>query len=345
MARSEPAATRNRPAWIRPLMLLMGGGLLVLCSSTYVPQPVRMVGYPIAVVLPSIFLIRYFRGGAFLVPGLIGLLIVPLISNLARAEYSTRSFFGTYRVVRLHGEDLLALQHGTTLHGLRSLRPGGETVPLGYYARSGPFGQLFAALHDTAAPLGQVGIIGLGVGSLGCYAQPGESWTFFEIDPTVEHIARDPRFFNFLANCGNHPTVLLGDARRTLEALPSRKFDLLVLDAFSSDSIPTHLVTREALALYRSRLTPNGILAYHVSNRYLDLVPVVARLAQVSGLQIRRLATHGDGTDRVMATELLVMASPGRTLDRLAAEGWDTPAPGPLLWTDDRSDLLSVMRW
>jgi len=338
----EPA---TRQTWLRPLLLAVGGLGLVFASSSYAPPSLRMVGYPLAVILPSIYLIRFFRGGAYIGAGIVGLLLVPLLVNLVNSDYSTRSFFGTYRVVRLHGEDLVALQHGTTLHGVRGTRPGEQAEPYGYYARGGPFGRLFTVLHASSRKLDRVGIIGLGVGSLGCYARPGEQWTYFEIDPTVERIARDPRFFGFMANCGNHPAVILGDARQTLASQPPGRLDLLVLDAFSSDAVPAHLLTREALALYRSRLKPGGLLAYHVSNRYLDLVPVVARLAQESGLQIRRLATPGNGTNRDAATEVLVIAAPGTSLDGLAADGWDVPPPGPLLWTDDRSDVVGVIRW
>jgi len=345
VAHIVPAQAPPRAGWHRPLLLLFGGGLLVLGTSHYAPPSIRFATYPLAVLVPLILLMRFFRGGAYLGAGLIGLLVAPLVVSFLGSEYSTRSFFGTYRVLRLPSEDLVVLQHGTTLHGVRGTRPGEAAEPFGYYARNGAFGRLFAVLHADGAHLDHVGIIGLGVGSLGCYARPGEQWTFFEIDPTVERIARDPRFFGFLDKCGNHPSVLLGDARLTLTTQPALRFDLLVLDAFSSDSIPAHLLTREALALYLSHLNPGGMLAYHVSNRYLDLVPVVARLASDAGIQMRRLTTPGDGTHRVQAAELLALGQAGTNIDRLSADGWDTPAPGPLLWTDDRSDLVSVMRW
>ena len=132
-------------------------------------------------------------------------------------------------------------------------------------------------------------MLGLGTGGLGCYARPGEVWTFREIDPVVERIARDDRWFHFMAGCGNHPAVVLGDARLTLAADTAARYDLVIVDAFSSDSVPVHLITREALALYFARLKPGGIVLFHVSNRYLDLTPVVARLAADAGAPVRHL--------------------------------------------------------
>jgi spermidine synthase len=136
----------------------------------------------------------------------------------------------------------------------------------------------------------RVGIVGLGTGELGCYAKPGQQWTFYEIDPLVERIARDRDFFQFMSRCGNEPTVVLGDARLTLERAGDGSYDVLVIDAFSSDSIPTHLLTEEALALYLKKLSARGVVLFHISNRYLDLAPVVAALAFDAGVQARFLS-------------------------------------------------------
>ena len=146
--------------------------------------------------------------------------------------------------------------------------------------------------------------------------------------------------------CGNHPTVVLGDARLTLAADTVVRYDLIIADAFSSDSVPVHMLTREALALYFARLKPGGIVLFHVSNRYLELTPVVARLAADAGAPARHLLVKPVGSDlRRIGAEVVAVGAPGSKLDDLAADGWDLPEPGPVLWTDERSDVLRVIRW
>jgi spermidine synthase len=189
-------------------------------------------------------------------------------------------------------------------------------------------------------------VLGLGTGVLGCYARPGEVWTFREIDPVVERLARDDRWFHFMADCGNHPSVVLGDARLTLTADTAARYDLVIVDVFSSDSVPVHMLTREALALYFARLKPGGIVLFHVSNRYLDLTPVVTRLAAEAGAPVRHLLVPPVGaTRRRIGAEVVAVAAPGGELNALAADGWDVPQPGPVLWTDERSDILGAIRW
>jgi spermidine synthase len=159
-------------------------------------------------------------------------------------------------------------------------------------------------------------------------------------------LARDERWFHFMSGCGNHPVVVLGDARLTLAADPAARYDLVIVDAFSSDSVPVHLITREALALYFARLKPGGIVLFHVSNRYLDLTPVVARLAADAGAPVRHLLMPPLSAElRRIGAELVAVAAPGSELDALAADGWEVPQPGPVLWTDERSDILGVIRW
>jgi hypothetical protein len=193
-------------------------------------------------------------------------------------------------------------------------------------------------------------VIGLGTGELACYATPGQFWTFHEIDPLIEHIARDERFFGFLARCGNNPHVILGDARLTLRDLPDGAYDVIVLDAFSSDSIPLHLLTREALALYRRKLAPNGVMLFHISNQYLDLAPVVAALAQDIGAPSKSLkdATRDPTRFERMTTVVAAIGQPGGNLDDLpAADGWHElpPPPASALWTDARSAIVSRIIW
>jgi hypothetical protein len=191
-----------------------------------------------------------------------------------RAEVRRRSFFGVHRVTHDPKGLYRLLVHGHTVHGQQSLDPKRAREPLTYYTRKGPIGRLFETLGDDQR-LRNVGVVGLGTGAMACYARPGQRWTFFEIDPEVVDLATNSGLFTYWSNCAIEPDLILGDGRLSLARRDDR-FGLLVIDAFSSDAIPVHLLTREALDLYRSRLTADGILAFHISNRYVDLEPVLA---------------------------------------------------------------------
>ena len=170
---------------------------------------------------------------------------------------------------------------GTTVHGAQSFAPGQRCEPASYYVREGPLGQLFDALDGQAK---RVAVIGLGAGGASVYGRAGERWTFYEIDEAVARIAENPRYFTFLRDAKADIRVVLGDGRLKLAEAPDGSFDLFVLDAFSSDSVPVHLLTREAIELYLRKLSPDGLMAFHISNRYLDLRPVVSGNARSLGL-------------------------------------------------------------
>ena len=170
--------------------------------------------------------------------------------------------------------------HGTTLHGVESFAPGRVDEPLSYYSRQGPIGQVFGTLGDR---INSVGAIGLGAGTISAYGRPGGQFTFYEIDGAVAKIASNPKYFTFLHDSKAHVRVVIGDGRLKIAAAPDRSYDLVVLDAFSSDSVPVHLLTREAVELYLQKLRPNGLLAFHISNNYLDLKPVVGGIARSLG--------------------------------------------------------------
>ena len=274
-----------------------------------------------------------------------------------RVLYATRTFFGVYRVSedlagRYHG-----LAHGTTLHGLQSLMHERRQEPLTYYHRTGPFGQAWDALPGrrsfgeggpNAATARNVAVVGLGVGSLAAYAGPGQVWTFFEIDRAIERIARTPAYFSYMEACGDRCRVVIGDARISLGHVPERSYDLLVLDAFSSDSIPVHLMTREAVALYVSRLAPDGVLVMHISNRHLRLAPIVARLTESQGLvAVQQVETIGpDWPEGKNPSHWVVMARDRAALGALAQDSRWLPlvaSSSTPLWTDDFSNILSVL--
>lgn len=329
-------------------LIIVASALLALnwWVSANRPEAQDSVVLVSAVVLLGPALILFSARRAWFALAMAGILMVPVAFNVTNSVFMTRSFFGVYRVRSLPDHELVELVHGTTIHGVQSTHEGEALTPLGYYDGHGSFGRAFAALGHRASPIETVGVVGLGIAGLACYARPGETWTFYEIDPVVERIAREDRWFQFLTHCGNHPTIRLGDARMVLTADTTARYDLLIIDAFSSDSIPVHLLTREALALYFARLHPGGVLLFHLSNRYLDLTPVVARLAIDAGAPVRHLLTPpGADTFRQAGTEVVAVARPGGELDALVADGWDVPLPGPVPWTDERSDILGVIRW
>lgn len=270
-------------------------------------------------------------------------------SPFGRAVYADRTFFGVYRVrvdERMHYRFMF---HGPTLHGMQSTEPARRAASLSYFHKNGPIGQVFAGAPNAAAA-GEVAVVGLGVGSLASYAGPSQRWTIYEIDPAVEDVARNPAFFTYLQDCGTRCQVVIGDARVSLGRARPQQFGVLILDAFSSDAIPVHLLTREALALYLSRLAPNGIIALHISNLHLSLSPVLGRLAEDQGLVAlwqREPATAGSLTDGKFPSEWMVLARSRADLGALAGDPrWKAPsiAADTPLWTDDFSNILSVLR-
>jgi hypothetical protein len=261
------------------------------------------------------------------------------------ALLTERSFFGVHEVSEAHEGRYYTLYHGTTLHGAQSRDPARHMEPLTYYHREGPIGQVFETFSGH-----EVAVVGLGTGSMAGYAKPGEHWTFFEIDPVVVRIASDPRYFTFLKDSPGTVSVVLGDARLKLEDALDGQYDLIVLDAFNSDAIPVHLVTKEALELYLAKLADNGIIAFHVSNRYLDLETILGDLALDAGLfslvQEMKMG-EADQDEFKRNSTWVVMAREAGDLKGLA----DDPRWGPLkasggggLWTDDFSNIISVLK-
>ncbi len=262
-----------------------------------------------------------------------------------------RSFFGVYRVSDDAGINCHVLFHGGTVHGVQSLDPARACEPLAYYSHSGPIGQVFEAFQRSPVE-NNVAIIGLGAGVMAVYRQPHQNFTFYEIDPAVLRIAQNPRYFTYLSGCGSSARVVLGDARLSLRSAPPHSYGLMVLDAFSGDSIPTHLLTREALAIYLGKLAPYGVLAFHISNRYLDLHGVLADLARDEGLTCLANDDTNVSEDETREgkspSSWVVMARQADVLAALRSDSrWRVlPAtPGSRAWTDDFSNIVSILRF
>jgi hypothetical protein len=265
--------------------------------------------------------------------------------------FTERSFFGVYRALRDSEQRFHFIFHGTTLHGAQSLAPARRLEPLSYFHRTGPAGQVFAFLHSRGFDQ-PVAVVGLGAGALACYGKPGQAFDFYEIDPLVERIARNEKLFTFMRDCPPRTAVQIGDARVTLNRAADRTYGLLILDAFSGDSIPIHLLTQEAIELYLAKIRPDGLLLLHISNRYFDLTQVVARLAH--RLALTALAQYDvEISDQELSEgkqpSLWVVLAPqkqrlahfagDRRWNVLAADGTGA------VWTDNYSNILQVLRW
>jgi hypothetical protein len=260
----------------------------------------------------------------------------------------SRNFFGTLRVT-LDRDGFVRLWHGTTQHGMQWADDRDDPTPLAYYHPKGPLGRLFA--DNPPQRWSRIGVVGLGSGATAAYAYPNQKWVFFEIDPDIVRIARDERYFTYLSTSRAETLhIVLGDARRQLMRQPDGTFDLLILDAFSSDAIPIHLLTAEAFALYRAKLRAGGVLAFHLSNRYLNLPPLLARLAaDVNPELIVRMDEDGAVSDAERAAGKLpsTWVFVADQLEDIGKSRFGQlpvrPMSGPG-WTDDFSNVLSVWR-
>lgn len=262
------------------------------------------------------------------------------------ALLTARSFYGSLRVMDTTepGTDLpeRILIHGAISHGMQLQRPDLRREPTGYYARSSGIGMVLRAMGDR--PL-QVGVIGLGAGTMAAYGRPGDEYRFYELDPLIIEVAR--RDFTFIADSEAHVATIAGDGRLALAREAGRRFDVLAVDAFSGDSIPVHLLSLEAFRLYFQRLAPGGVLAIHVSNSFLNLAPVVATAAERLGKTARIIEVQEDHQFHQGHSLWAVLAEDPATLDRLLAPGTGrtTPVSAHLrAWTDDYSNLFQIIK-
>lgn len=268
-----------------------------------------------------------------------------------RSQYAARNFYGVKRVMLDPDGRLLKLYHGTTVHGSQVVSPERLLIPLTYYHPSGPIGDVFR-VYDTMAAPPTIGVIGQGVGSIAYYVKPNQSLTFYEIDPQVDEIAQNKSFFTFMSTRRGEQAVVLGDGRLTVRAAADQHYGLMIIDAFSSDAIPVHLITAEAVRLYLDKLHNGGLLVFHISNRYLDLEPLLGNIAEVYGCAAAAredLAVDEDLVQRGKTASHYVALSTDHTRIRQLCQvsGW-RPArtdPGLRVWTDQYSNVLSVLKW
>jgi hypothetical protein len=365
----EKDAVEPRADWFDLLLPLCIGVLaaaLALLVANVEMKTVERVAVSLGLPL---FLLNYFfapRPPRFAV-GVAAVMLASAVFSASpgRTLSAERNFFGTVRVIETDEQPGWShyLRHGSTLHGRQFTDPTRECEPLTYYHRAGPLGSIFSALRSRVStadvqpggvvrpiPLRNVAVVGLGAGTTVAYSRADESWTFYDIDPAVVRVARDPALFTYLSKCAAAPvSIVLGDARLRLRDAPANAYGLIVLDAFSSDSVPAHLLTREALALYLSKLAPGGVIAYHVSNRSLELERVVGGLAADAGLVARVFpdkeydadAGHDSSTWCVVARrpEDLGALSTDARWQPLDARDYKLE-----LWRDDFSNVVTLFK-
>lgn len=341
------------PARLAAYAMVIAAMLLLVLLQAYGPDGLAGEAYrgPIFVVIAAVGLMAMGRRLAY---GLVLATALMLFGGFRSLELSaqpgarTRSYFGVYTV---RGTSRIReLDHGTTVHGIQLIgSPIRERTPTTYYAPGSGVGLAMTALPDLYGPYARVGVVGLGTGTLACYAGRGQDWRFYEIDPAVVRIARDTGQFTYLSRCLPDPTIRLGDARINIARERTGSLDLLALDAFSSDSVPAHLMTREAFASYARVLAPRGLLMVHISNRYLDLEPVVAAVADAGGWQGAVMNYHPSPLDPDATASLWVALS--RDPVTLAAlrtrhSEWRPMRrrPGLSAWTDDYSTILPLLK-
>jgi hypothetical protein len=270
-----------------------------------------------------------------------------LMTSLEGAR--SRSYFGIYTVRDYPQRLLRTIAHGTTLHGQQSLDPARSREPMSYYGPTSCAALGLARAQPLFGRAARIGVVGLGAGSLACVRQPGERWTFFEIDPLVLEYSRNGTF-TYVSQCAPDAGVVIGDARIELARMPAASFDMLAVDAFSSDAIPLHLLTDEAFGVYFDALTPRGLLLVHISNRFIELEPVLAAIARKRGLTVvKRDDIPEDRIALTPSTWVALSRDPAVVADlrqTRADAPWVPlmPAAGRV-WSDDHASILPAVRW
>lgn len=328
-----------------PMLLIFAACLMVAAYAVAVSMlgeaSGRVTAAGLAAGLCAIIVARESR--AFMILACAAVIFMGATIQHRGVLFADRSFYGAVRV--LDDGPWRRFAHGTTLHGVQSLDPDLAHTPTGYYGPLTPIGSAMHALN-AAGGVERVAILGLGVGAMACHYRLGQQWTYYEIDPLVVQVARDRSLFTFLSDCTPDAPVIVGDARLELARQPEAAYDLILADAFSSDAVPTHLITREAMQLYLSRVSDGGVVLVHVSNRNLALADVAARAAIAGGAAaIQRLYIPEHRSYANFASQVVAIARTREALEPLLASGgWEVSAPPPgRAWTDDYSNILEPL--
>ena len=267
----------------------------------------------------------------------------------SRAGLRTRSYFGVYTVRTYPKDKLRTMLHGTTLHGEQSTDPIRRRTPLAYYGPGSGAAIVFGNARDLFGPRARVGVLGLGTGTLACFAQGDQRWTIFEIDPAVLRLSTNGTF-TYLPLCAPQARVVLGDARLELAKAPRGSFDLLAIDAFSSDSVPMHLFTHEAFGVYLDALSPKGVMMVHISNNFIDLEPALSAELKARGLAAALRDDNPQADTDYWATSWVAVSRDPAQIEAIKALDPDAPwralgPPAPNVWRDDYASFLPYVTW
>ncbi len=323
----------------------------------FIPNSKAVLVLILCLILVNLAVFQVMKERAYQQGGLMLALtfLVFLNFQIEHPLFKERSFFGVTTVLDSEELGIRILQHGTTVHGAVRLGSGDGGLdsprpePLTYYHFDSGMARSIAAMRERRnGIIENVGVVGLGSGSLACYKQSGENWDFYEIDQLMIDLAKRKDVFGFVPNCAPDSRMIVGDARLTLGKEPAGKYDLLIIDAFSSDSIPVHLLTVEAMKLYRSKMKEDGLLVMHISNRHMNLAPVLAANAEELGLQARVGSVTGDNYPPQTKKLKSLVAFISRNDVELGSLSQDknlelTKANGFTAWTDDYSNILAAM--
>ena len=266
-----------------------------------------------------------------------------------------RSFFGIHKIFESDDGRFRILKHGSTIHGAQMIEDEdgepitGRPTPITYYHDKSAINQVIEAVRARKRGPLRAAVIGLGSGSLACRIAAGENWRFFEIDPTVIAIARDAERFSFISSCAPNVPIVVGDARLTFAQEPDRTYDLIIVDAYSSDAIPVHLATAEAMAIYKTKLAPQGVVIMHISNRHLELRSVVEGIGAANGLKTWIWSDDNEETDDdnyIFSSDVAILAENADDIGALAHDKfWVLTPPNPAVrtWTDDYSNIAGAV--
>ncbi|CAN5200667.1 fused MFS/spermidine synthase [soil metagenome] len=310
-----------------------------------------IAGMAIALMLLAVFWkIGRWQLAALAALGLVLIRVYPYDDG--RVE-TVRSFFGVHKIVVTSNGQYHVLMHGTTIHGAEKFQQDdgtpikGRPEPISYYHKDGGIGRAIAAIRERKGGAIRVAVIGLGAGTLACQSVPGEDWKFFEIDQTMVDTARDPKYFNYISACEPNMKPVIGDARLTFAKEQDGIYDLIIVDAYSSDAIPIHLATEEAMAIYKAKLAPQGAVLMHVSNRHLELASVVVGIAEENDLKSWVYnEDSGRDSEYIFTTEVVISAREEADVGKIASdEKWvlKEATEGQRVWTDDYSNVLGAV--
>lgn len=298
-----------------------------------------------------VFLIYYIdKRWSFASIAAFALLLNPTSAWLVHYEvlHSERNFFGILRVFDDPEVQMRSLLHGTTTHGTQSLVDDYKYLNISYYSEFSPLNDVFS-IYDNRSGKQNVAVLGLGTGATACFDKPGRHFDFFEIDPDVIKIAEDPEYFTYLSDCGTPYDIVLGDARMTIQDKEDEIYDIILLDVFSSDNIPVHVLTEEAIRTYLSKVKKDGVVIFHISNNYLDLEPVLAKTAENIGIpsygHFKPDGILEDSEIHYYASHYFVMTHSESIAKQLKSDGWSEGITKKRVqgWTDQYSNILSVI--